>query len=163
MIGGIEKPKSAKGGADMRRTPIGIQTFDEIITDGFAYVDKTAWVYRLANESKYNFLGRPRRFGKSLFVSTLRAYFEGKRELFKGLAMEKLEKEWIPHPVLHIDLTVSSYRSVSDLDAALDANLRRLEKAWRPDGKHPARRCPCVFMTSFKRPARKPGGVSSCS
>jgi hypothetical protein len=115
--------------------PIGMQTFDEIIAGGFAYVDKTAWVHRLANENKYYFLGRPRRFGKSLLVSTLRAYFEGKRELFKGLALDKLEKEWLEYPVLHIDLTVSAYRTMSDLDAALDANLRRLEKTWYPDGQ----------------------------
>ncbi|MDR2088194.1 MAG: AAA family ATPase, partial [Clostridiales Family XIII bacterium] len=88
----------------MRKMPIGIQTFENIITEGYAYVDKTEWVYRLANEGKYFFLGRPRRFGKSLLLSTLRAYFEGKQELFKGLAMEKLEKDWTPHPVLHIDL-----------------------------------------------------------
>jgi hypothetical protein len=64
--------------------PIGMQTFEDIITGGFAYVDKTAWVYELANEGKYFFLGRPRRFGKSLLVSTLRAYFEGRKELFGG-------------------------------------------------------------------------------
>jgi hypothetical protein len=105
-----------------------MQTFDEIIMGGFAYVDKTAWVYELAKENKYYFLGRPRRFGKSLLISTLEAYFEGKRELFEGLAIEKLEKEWLEYPVLHIDLTVSAYRTVSDLDAALDANLRIYEE-----------------------------------
>jgi hypothetical protein len=108
--------------------PIGIQTFERIITGGYAYVDKTAWVYELAKEGLCYFLGRPRRFGKSLLVSTLRAYFEGKRELFKGLALDKLEKEWLEYPVLHIDLTVSAYRSVSDLEAALDANLQIYEE-----------------------------------
>jgi hypothetical protein len=114
----------------MRRMPIGIQTFEEIITDGYAYVDKTAWVYKLAKEGKYFFLGRPRRFGKSLLLSTLRAYFEGKKELFEGLAIEKLEKEWTPYPVLHINLNVESYADIADLRSGLDTNLRRYEKVW---------------------------------
>jgi hypothetical protein len=115
--------------------PIGIQTFENIITDRYAYVDKTAWVYKLANEGVYFFLGRPRRFGKSLLVSTLSAYFEGKKELFKGLAAEKLERDWISYPVFHIDLNVTAYRNVDDLESGLDANLRRLERAWNPDGQ----------------------------
>jgi hypothetical protein len=127
--------KREKAVADMRRMPIGIQTFENIITDGYAYVDKTAWVYELANEGVYFFLGRPRRFGKSLLVSTLSAYFEGKQELFKGLAAEKLEKDWISYPVLHIDLNVTAYRNVDDLESGLDANLRRLEKVWNAGGQ----------------------------
>ncbi|MDR1299766.1 MAG: ATP-binding protein [Oscillospiraceae bacterium] len=119
----------------MRKMPIGIQTFERIITDGYAYVDKTAWVYELAKEGLYYFLGRPRRFGKSLLLSTLRAYFEGKRELFEGLAIEKLEKEWAPYPVLHINLNVKAYKDAADLESGLDANLRRLEKAWNLDGQ----------------------------
>jgi hypothetical protein len=137
--------------------PIGIQTFDDIITDGYAYVDKTAWAYELAKEGKYFFLGRPRRFGKSLLVSTLRAYFEGKRELFKGLAIEKLEKEWGAYPVLHIDLTVSAYRSVDDLDAALDANLRRLEKRWCPDGQTAGKTMSVRFYDLIQSAAEKTG------
>ncbi len=74
--------------------PIGIQTFENIIEDGFVYVDKTDMVYSLATEGKVYFLSRPRRFGKSLLLSTLKAYFEGKRDLFKGLKIESLEKEW---------------------------------------------------------------------
>ncbi|MDR1060439.1 MAG: AAA family ATPase, partial [Clostridiales bacterium] len=119
----------------MRKMPIGMQTFESIITGGYAYVDKTAWVYELANEGQYFFLGRPRRFGKSLLLSTLRAYFEGKKELFEGLAMEKLEKEWTPYPVLHINLNVESYGNVGDLESSLDANLRRLEKEWGAGGQ----------------------------
>jgi hypothetical protein len=115
--------------------PIGMQTFENIITGGFAYVDKTAWVYEMANEGVYFFYGRQRRFGKSLLVSTLKAYFEGKKELFKGLAAEKLEKDWISYPVLHIDFNVSGYKNVGDLESGLDANLRRLEKMWNPDGQ----------------------------
>ncbi|MDR2088832.1 MAG: AAA family ATPase, partial [Clostridiales Family XIII bacterium] len=88
----------------MRKMPIGIQDFEKLRTEDYVYVDKTEYVYELARLSTPFFLGRPRRFGKSLLLSTLRAYFEGKQELFKGLAMEKLEKDWTPHPVLHIDL-----------------------------------------------------------
>ncbi|MDR2296520.1 MAG: AAA family ATPase, partial [Clostridiales Family XIII bacterium] len=113
--------------------PIGIQTFEDIVTGGYAYVDKTEWLYRLANEGKYFFLGRPRRFGKSLLVSTLRTYFEGRKDLFKGLAMERLETEWISHPVLHIDLNVTSYKDVGDLETGLDTNLRQFEKIWDLD------------------------------
>jgi hypothetical protein len=119
----------------MRKMPIGMQMFDEIITGGFAYVDKTAWVYELAQEGKFFFLGRPRRFGKSLLLSTLRAYFEGKKEIFAGLAIEKLEKEWTPYPVLHINLNVMAYGNVEDLESGLDANLRRFEKVWSPNGQ----------------------------
>lgn len=84
--------------------PVGIQSFEEIINGNFAYVDKTNIIHKLINSGKYYFLSRPRRFGKSLLISTLEAYFLGKKELFKGLSMEKLEKEWTVYPVLHLDL-----------------------------------------------------------
>ena len=83
--------------------PIGIQTFEDIRTEDYAYVDKTALAYKLVSEGKYYFLSRPRRFGKSLLLSTLKAYFQGKKELFDGLAMAGLEKEWKNYPVLHFD------------------------------------------------------------
>ena len=83
--------------------PIGIQSFERIIEGGFVYVDKTAMIYDLTHESNIYFLSRPRRFGKSLLVSTLENYYLGRRELFKGLAMEKLETEWNVHPVFHVD------------------------------------------------------------
>jgi hypothetical protein len=89
--------------------PIGIQTFANIINEGFLYVDKTALVYKLANDSKYYFLSRPRRFGKSLLVTTLEAYFQGRKELFEGLAISELEKEWKQYPVFHIDLNAAKY------------------------------------------------------
>lgn len=75
--------------------PIGIQNFESLRKDGYLYVDKTALIYQLAKRGRYYFLNRPRRFGKSLLISTLEAYFQGKRELFQGLAMEELEKEWL--------------------------------------------------------------------
>ena len=81
--------------------PIGIQTFEEIRRNDNLYIDKTEYVYRITHtDGKYFFLCRPRRFGKSLLVSTIKSYFEGKRELFEGLAIEKLEKEWKEYPVL---------------------------------------------------------------
>ena len=86
--------------------PIGMQTFSEIREEDFLYVDKTEYIYRMTHTSgKYFFLSRPRRFGKSLLVSTMQSYFEGKKELFKGLAVEKLEKEWTEYPVLHFDMS----------------------------------------------------------
>ena len=75
--------------------PIGVQNFESLRNDGYFYIDKTALVYQLVKTGSYYFLSRPRRFGKSLLISTLEAYFQGKRELFEGLAMEKLEKDWI--------------------------------------------------------------------
>ena len=83
--------------------PIGIQSFEQIIEDGYVYVDKTELIYHLTHEGKIYFLSRPRRFGKSLLVSTLENYYRGRKELFRGLAMERLEKEWHTYPVFHVD------------------------------------------------------------
>lgn len=83
----------------IRKYPIGIQSFENLRREGYLYVDKTALIYRLITTGKPYFLSRPRRFGKSLLLSTLKAYFEGKKELFEGLAIEKLEKQWAVHPV----------------------------------------------------------------
>ena len=89
--------------------PIGIQSFDQIINEGFVYIDKTDMIYSLANEGKIYFLSRPRRFGKSLLVSTLKNYFLGRKELFSGLKIDSLEKEWNVHPVFHIDFNGSDF------------------------------------------------------
>ena len=110
--------------------PIGIQNFGEIRTNGYVYVDKTSVVHRLVQDGKYYFLSRPRRFGKSLFLSTLRAYFEGKRELFEGLAIAKLEKEWKSYPVLHLDLNARDYSGVDSLLAELNRHLEVWEKTY---------------------------------
>ena len=80
--------------------PIGIQNFEKIRRDGYCYIDKTSKIYELVKTGSYYFLSRPRRFGKSLLISTLEAYFQGKRELFEGLAMQELEKEWKKYPIL---------------------------------------------------------------
>ena len=106
-----------------RRYPIGIQSFERLRNDNCVYIDKTELIYRLANTNKAYFLTRPRRFGKSLLVSTLHAYFQGKKELFQGLAMERLEKEWNVYPVLHLDFSMTKYTALSDLLGQLNLNL----------------------------------------
>ncbi len=110
------------------RYPIGMQTFSEIRTNGFLYIDKTQFIHRLAHEDgKYFFLSRPRRFGKSLLISTMQAYFEGKRELFEGLAVDRLETEWESWPVLRIDLSMVKTRDPEQLSAQIDDILTKLE------------------------------------
>lgn len=89
-----------------RNYPVGIQNFEEIRKGNYLYIDKTELIYKLAESGKYYFLSRPRRFGKSLLLSTLEAYFQGKKELFEGLALETLEKEWTEYPILHLDQNV---------------------------------------------------------
>ena len=88
----------------MQNLPIGMQSFESIRQNNFLYVDKTKHIYNLANSNRYYFLSRPRRFGKSLFLSTLEAYFLGKKELFKGLYIETVEKQWTEYPVLYLDM-----------------------------------------------------------
>jgi hypothetical protein len=123
----------------IRKLPIGIQDFEKLRTGAYVYVDKTAFIYRMASQGQSYFLGRPRRFGKSLLVSTMKAYFQGKRELFEegeawpGLAIADLEKEWKVHPVFHIDLTGGPYKDMGSLEASLDANLRVIEERWGRD------------------------------
>lgn len=95
-----------------RRYPIGIQNFEDLRNNNCVYVDKTALIYQLANTDKVYFLSRPRRFGKSLLVSTLEAYFSGKKELFTGLALERLEQEWTVYPVFHLDFSKTKYTSI---------------------------------------------------
>lgn len=107
--------------------PIGIQNFEKIRTEDFLYVDKTAEIYKLAKEGRYYFLSRPRRFGKSLLVSTMEAYFAGRKELFSGLAIEKLETEWKQHPVLHLDLSGVSYTDEFVLERVLSDKLAKWE------------------------------------
>lgn len=113
--------------------PIGIQNFEKIRKDGYFYIDKTAWVYQLAKTGSYYFLSRPRRFGKSLLISTLEAYFRGKKELFKGLAIEKLEKDWTEHPILHLDLNIERYDTPESLGNILEKNLSEWEKLYGAD------------------------------
>ena len=111
--------------------PIGMQTFSEIREEDFLYVDKTEYIYRMTHTSgKYFFLARPRRFGKSLLVSTMQSYFEGKKELFKGLAVDKLEKEWSEYPVLHFDMSGGKHMEPEQLELYLGYILEDQEKEW---------------------------------
>ena len=113
--------------------PIGIQTFENIRTEGYAYVDKTALVYKLATEGKYYFLSRPRRFGKSLLLSTLKAYFQGKKELFDGLAIANLETDWKEYPIFHFDFNTGLYTNIEGLSSTMDYQLLKLEQRFGID------------------------------
>ena len=113
--------------------PIGIQNFEKIRKEGYLYVDKTALIYQMVKTGSYYFLSRPRRFGKSLLVSTLEAYFQGKEELFEGLAMEKLEQDWLEYPILHLDLNAERYSEASSLDSILQRHLNLWEDTWGKD------------------------------
>ena len=110
----------------LKNLPIGIQDFESLINDGYLYVDKTAIMHRLVSTGRYYFLSRPRRFGKSLLISTLKAYFLGKKDLFKGLAVEQLEQKWTVHPVLHLDLNTDNY----DCKVALDDRIALSLSSW---------------------------------
>ena len=110
--------------------PIGIQSFEKIRLGEYTYVDKTALIHQLVNTSNYYFLSRPRRFGKSLLISTLQAYFNGQQELFKGLEMERLEKEWTKYPVLHLDLNTSKYDEKNSLINVLNDTLCQWENIY---------------------------------
>ena len=110
--------------------PIGIQDFEKIRKDGYLYVDKTDLIYRIATSGSYFFLSRPRRFGKSLLVSTMEAYFKGRKELFKGLALSQLEKEWTEYPVLRLDLSGKAYSDVSVLEKVLAGRLTQWESEY---------------------------------
>ncbi|WP_277120948.1 ATP-binding protein [Bacteroides ndongoniae] len=110
-----------------RNYPVGIQNFEKIRSRNYCYIDKTELIYKLVKSGQYYFLSRPRRFGKSLLISTLEAYFQGKKELFEGLAMETLEKEWIEYPILHLDLNTEKYDTPQTLENKLSLNLKMWE------------------------------------
>ncbi|MEH2804329.1 AAA family ATPase [Segatella copri] len=135
--------------------PIGIQDFEDLQRNGYAYVDKTNFVYKLADEGKYYFLSRPRRFGKSLFLSTLEAYFQGKKELFEGLAIYDLETEWKKYPIFHIDLNTANFREKDSLYMVLNDYLTTWES------KYGARESEATLALRFKgviaRAAEKEG------
>ena len=105
------------------RLPIGIQTFSKLREGGFIYVDKTAFIEPLVKGGGYYFLSRPRRFGKSLFLSTLQSYCEGRRDLFKGLALDSADVDWTPSPVLHFDFNSGTF---DDEEVQKETSRRRL-------------------------------------
>ena len=110
--------------------PIGIQNFEKMRREGYAYVDKTALMYKMVSEGSYYFLSRPRRFGKSLMVSTLEAFFSGKKELFEGLYADRVDWEWKKYPILHLDLNVKKYETKEDLYKILNRHLEQWEQRY---------------------------------
>ena len=110
-----------------RRLPIGVQSFEKLRQGGYLYVDKTRYLYQLLHDAGQYFLSRPRRFGKSLFLSTLAAYWEGRQELFEGLAIRELEKDngeaWQPYPVFYFDFNGKNYQQDTALEVVLDKHL----------------------------------------
>ena len=120
----------------LKQCPVGIQTFSKIIENGYLYIDKTEYIHRMVSSSnQYFFLSRPRRFGKSLLTSTLHSYFEGQKELFKGLAIEKLEKEWTQYPVLHFDMSTAKHVDKEHLESMLNFQLSQYEKEYGKTGE----------------------------
>lgn len=114
----------------LQKLPIGIQDFESLRNNGYLYVDKTRMVYDLISRGKYYVLSRPRRFGKSLLMSTLHAYFDGNKKLFEGLAIAELEKEWVKRPVLHLDLNTNKYDCEDILEQKLSDSLSIWEKEY---------------------------------
>lgn len=136
-----------------RLYPVGIQNFEKLRRDGYYYVDKTAQMYRLVTTGSYYFLSRPRRFGKSVLISTLEAYFQGKSELFDGLEIASLEKEWKKYPVLHLDLNAQQYDSPESLDNILNENINNWESIYgkRDDEIGNARRFAGVIRRAHEK------------
>lgn len=128
--------------------PVGIQTFEKIIKEDYVYVDKTALVYELVTSGQYYFLARPRRFGKSLLLSTIQAYFEGKKELFEGLAISELEEDWEKYPVIRLDLSAYNPKQENHIEMILDTQLSRYEEIYgitRPDVSYDQRLNRLIF------------------
>ncbi len=138
--------------------PLSSQPFEEIREDGYVYVDKTDLVYEMTHGgSKYLFLSRPRRFGKSLLVSTLKSYFEGRKELFEGLAMEKLENEWTEYPVLYFDMSTAKGLNKKDLEGELSLKLKDYEDIYgsRDGEERPNQRLQGIVKRAYEQTGQK--------
>ena len=143
---------------EIRRYPIGIQTFQNIIEGNYIYIDKTKYIADFKKRGmKYVFLSRPRRFGKSLFASTLHAYFEGKKELFEGLAISEYEKEWVCHPVFHFDMSTAKHMNRKDLLSELNLKLLQYEKKYgREEGaENPNQRLEFLVKRAYETTGQK--------
>ncbi|MDE6681983.1 MAG: ATP-binding protein [Muribaculaceae bacterium] len=142
---------------ETQKYPIGIQTFSSIIEEGYTYVDKTAFIKPLTEVGKYYFLSRPRRFGKSLLLSTLHSYFDGRRDLFKGLAIDKEDVDWTPSPVLHFDFNSEDYSEEKALDYLLDSYLREYEKIYGkdPEDVSPASRLRRLISNAYEQTGKR--------
>ncbi|MGN1238087.1 MAG: AAA family ATPase, partial [Muribaculaceae bacterium] len=143
----------------LKLCPLGMQDFQEIIQKDRLYVDKTRQVYELTHgASKYVFLSRPRRFGKSLLASTLHYYFDGRRDLFKGLAIEQLEKDWVKYPVLHFDMSSAKNMNKEELKSELSGKLTDLEAIWgqsAPDQQKPNQRLDGLIKRAYEQTGKQ--------
>ena len=138
--------------------PVGIQTFSNIREENYLYVDKTQYIVDFREKKmKYVFLSRPRRFGKSLFASTLQAYFEGRKELFEGLAIADYEKDWVKHPVLHFDLSGAKHFDADALNSYLNLQLLPYEKLYgKGEGEiYPNERLDGIVKRAFEQTGEK--------
>lgn len=141
-----------------RLYPIGMQTFADIINGNFTYVDKTEYIYRMSHTNgKYFFLSRPRRFGKSLLVSTMKSYFEGKSELFNGLAISKLETDWTQYPVLHFSMAGGKHMEKDQLERYLLFSINENEKLFgvTSDSADPNVRLKNLISTIYEKTGRQ--------
>ena len=141
----------------MRKLPIGIQDFEYLRTDNCLYVDKTEFIYKLLQHGKPYFLGRPRRFGKSLFLSTLKAYFEGKKELFEGLKIAELEKDWVKYPVFYLDFNVGLLIKAQNVSERIGVKLKELENLWgqTTDTEDLASRFEAVIKNAYEQTGKQ--------
>ncbi|MDR1556423.1 MAG: ATP-binding protein [Tannerellaceae bacterium] len=142
---------------NIRKLPIGVQDFEKLRKEGFLYVDKTQYIHDLAMQGVPYFLGRPRRFGKSLLLSTIKAYFQGKKELFEGLAIATLEKDWVEYPVVHIDMSVGIITGNDSLIDQLDAVMTDFENQWgrTVESNNPAIRLAAVIRQAYRQTGQK--------
>ncbi|NDV60658.1 AAA family ATPase [Bacteroides sp. 519] len=141
--------------APFRRYPIGIQSFEKLRSEGYLYIDKTEQMYRLIRMGNPYFFSRPRRFGKSLMLSTLEAYYLGKKELFEGLFIQTVEKDWKTYPVLHLDLNAEKYETVEDLQSILEEQLMNWEEQY--GSKSPTDSYSMRFMNVIRSAYEKTG------
>ena len=142
----------------LKKCPLGVQTFEKVISEDLLYVDKTQYIYSLAQNYRYVFLSRPRRFGKSLLASTLHSYFAGKKELFKGLAVEQLETEWAEHPVLHFDMSTAKHMDKETLEQELSGKLSDYEKIYGksdPGKTKLNQRLECLIVHAYEKTGRQ--------
>ena len=142
----------------LKKCPLGVQTFEKVISEDLLYVDKTQYIYSLAQNYRYVFLSRPRRFGKSLLASTLHSYFAGKKELFKGLAVERLETEWAEHPVLHFDMSTAKHMDKETLEQELSGKLSDYEKIYGksdPGKTKLNQRLECLIVHAYEKTGRQ--------
>ncbi len=143
---------------EIRKYPVGMQTFSEIREKNYVYVDKTKYIVEFLRQgSKYVFLSRPRRFGKSLFVSTLQAYYEGRKELFEELALGAYEKNWIKHPVLHFDMSTAKHVDVKGLQSELNLKLTQYERIYGRDEEAESlnQRLECLVKHAYEQTGQK--------